>query len=63
MEGSSVADSAVFSGHGYGDNASFGAVSDYSFLLPPLPTRVAVLNLVMLHGDLTAKLYRVSDFK
>lgn len=38
-------------------------MSDYRFLLRPLPTGLAVLNSVVLHGVITAGPYRVVDFK
>lgn len=63
MEGSSIADAAVSSGHGYCDNISSRYVSDNRFLLPLLLRGVAVLNLVVLYSDDTARSYRVADFK
>lgn len=35
----------------------------YRIVLPPLPTGVHALNSVFLHADITARPYRIQDFK
>ncbi|XP_049272495.1 uncharacterized protein LOC125758858 [Rhipicephalus sanguineus] len=60
MKGSDGAVSAAPAGRG---NRPFDAVEDYQVILPNLPTGKIVLNTVFMHADVSARPYRVEDFR
>nr|XP_050052490.2 uncharacterized protein LOC126548394 [Dermacentor andersoni] len=60
MTGSVGAASAAFSGRG---NRTMEQEGTYQVVLPGLPTGRYVLNTVFLHADITARPYRIEDFR
>lgn len=45
----------------FGNSAA--AADEYNVVLPPIPTGMAVMNSVLLHGDLKGRAYRIEDLK
>ncbi|KAM7301752.1 uncharacterized protein ISCGN_017269 [Ixodes scapularis] len=44
-------------------NSVFASTDDYRVVLPPLPSRSVALNSVLLHGDVSGRPYKISDFR
>lgn len=63
MASSSEAANAALLARGFGVVGDASSVPEYRVLLPTLPTGIAALNSVVLHGDVSARPFRISDFR